>query len=426
MREGILGGPGPAQPVAACMGVLHGAHDLAGRGVAGACVRPKCGPMPAPSQRRSSVRRSSASSSSKASQQKAATEEIEVEKPEGSEDSSVLNTAASGRSSSVRGSRRMRTASGRTSGASGSGKTSSRREKSPEDLAKRRQTIKSLLMVAIGVAVAVLVVAVLVLVVFKKDPLLEDASAKLAQVQSSLSTLDTRAEFEEAQKILKSVPDLPATAARKAELGKTLADIETHVAATERESRVASNRAALLAQLAKLTDPATELDKLAIDCAAFTKNPVDPTAAPNPDYVTEFSAAVNDIQVRLAQIETERGRRDTAGTTGAAQRVQLEVEGLVKEEKFAAALKLIDEGAVKFPKADFGRVRTFVTESAASNWTSVQGYVETRYADYAAPGITQSMRQKALEEARARLDRVIANWGIDSYVGQAKDLRGKY
>ena len=383
--------------------------------------------MPAPSQRRSSVRRSSASSSSKASskasQQKAATEEIEIEKPEGAEDSSALNTAVSGRASSVRGSRRMRTASGRTSG---SGKTSSRREKSPEDVAKRRQTIKSLLMIAIGVAVAVLVVAVLVLVVFKKDPLLEDASAKLAQVQSSLSTLDTRAEFEDAQKILKSVPDLPATAARKAELGKTLADIETHVAATERESRVASNRGALLAQLAKLTDPATDLDKLAVDCAAFTKNPVDPTAAPNPDYVTEFSAAVNDIQVRLAQIETERGRRDTAGTTGAAQRVQLEVEGLVKEEKFAAALKLIDEGAVKFPKADFGRVRTYVTESAASTWTSVQGYVDTRYADYAAPGITQSMRQKALEEARARLDRVITNWGIDSYVGQAKDLRGKY
>lgn len=384
--------------------------------------------MPVPSQRRSSVRRSPASSSSsrgpaKGTQQKAETEEIEVGKPDGAEDSSALNTAASGRSSSVRSSRRVRAASGRTSG---SGKTSSRREKSPEDLAKRRQAIKSLLMIAIGVAVAVVLVAVLVLVVFKKDPVLEDASAKLAQVQSSLSTLDTRAKFEEVQQVLKSVPDLPATAARKAELGKALADIETQVASKEREARVASNRGILLAQLAKLTDPAIDLDKLAIDCLAFTKNPVDPTAAPSPDYVTEFSAAVNDIQVRLAPIETERGRRETAGTTGAAQRVQLEVESLVKEEKFAAALALIDENAGKFPKADFGRVRTFVTESAASNWTSVQGYVETRYADYAAPGITQSMRQKALEEARARLDRVIANWGIDSYVSQAKDLRGKY
>jgi hypothetical protein len=71
-------------------------------------------------------------------------------------------------------------------------------------------------------------------------------------------------------------------------------------------------------------------------------------------------------------------------------------------------------------------VRSFVTDSAASNWTSIQGYVDTRYADYTAPGITQSMRQKALDEAHARLDRVITNWGIDSYVGQAKDLRGKY
>ena len=135
---------------------------------------------------------------------------------------------------------------------------------------------------------------------------------------------------------------------------------------------------------------------------------------------------MNDIQIRLASIVSERGRRDQANTTGVVQKVQLEVEALVKAEKFAEATALIDTNTDRFPRADFSRVRTFVNDSAKSAWTSVSGYVETRYADYAAPGITPSVRQQALEAARARLDKVISTWGIDSYVSQAKELRAKY
>lgn len=381
--------------------------------------------MPVPSQRRSSVRRSgsSARAASPEPKQKAATEEIEIEAPEGAIDSSHTNAAVSGRSSSVRSSRRMASASTRSGG---SNRKSARTPLTPEEQAKRRAATKTMLGIIAGVAVVVIVVAVLVLVVFKKDPALEDGQSKLAQVRSSLSTLDTRLEFDETKKVLSSVPDLADLAKSKFELAKQLADLETAVAAKEREARVADNRKTLVAQLAKLTDAETDLDKLETDCLAFVKNPVDPNGAPNVSYVTEFQAAVNDIQVRLASIVSERGRRDQANTTGAVQRVQLEVEALVKAEKFAEAITRIDTSTGKFPKADFGRVRTFVNDSAKSAWTSVARYVETRYADYTAPGITPSVRQKALEDARVRLDKVISTWGIDSYVSQAKDLRAKY
>ena len=381
--------------------------------------------MPAPSQRRSAVRRSGSSTRalSPEPKQKAATEEIEIEAPEAGGDSSHINAAVSGRSSSVRSTRRAPSATKRSGSTN---RKSARAPLTPEEAAKRRAATKALLGIFAGIAVAVIVVAVLVLVVFKKDPALEDGQSKLAQVRGSLSTLDTRVEFDETKKLLAGVPDLPELAKSKSELTKQLTDLEAAVAAKEREARVIDNRKNLVAQLAKLTDPETDLDKLEIDCLAFVKNPVDPSDVPNPSFVAEYQAAVNDIQIRLASIVSERGRRDQANTTGAVQKVQLDVEALVKAEKFAEATALIDDNARKFPKADFGRVRTFVNDSAKSAWTSVTGYVETHYADYAAPGITPSVRQKALEDARARLDKVISTWGIESYVNQAKELRAKY
>ena len=381
--------------------------------------------MPAPSQRRSSVRRSGppARATSREPDEKSSTEEIEIDVPAPAIEPGSTDAAVSGRSSTVRSSRKKGSVSNRSGGSS---RKSARQPLTPEEQAKRRAATKAVLGIIVGVAVAVLVVAVLVLVVFKKDPALEDGQSKLAQVRSSLSTLDTRMEFDEARKVLASVPDLPQLAKSKSELAQELADLETAVAAKEREARVADNRKVLVAQLAKLTDAETDLDKLEIDCLAFVKNPVDPDGAPNASHVTEFQAAVNDIQVRLASIASERSRRDQANTTGAVQRVQLEVEALVKAERFAEANALIDSNELRFPKANFGRVRSFVKDSAKSAWTSVTGYVETRYADYTAPGITLSVRQQALEDARVRLDKVISTWGIDSYVSQAKELRAKY
>lgn len=281
-------------------------------------------------------------------------------------------------------------------------------------------------MIALGVALTIAIVAVLVLVVFKKDPLAEEASSKLASVQSSLGSVSSRAGFDEISKLLSSVPDLPAFAQRKAELKKEIAKLEDIVAKSERDARVADNRKVLLEQLAKLTDPDTDLDQLALDCQAFVKNPVDAGAVAGSNLAIEFANAINDIQARLPSIEAEQTRRTAAATTDVAQRVQLDVEAIIKEERFADATKAIDENEAKFPKADLGRARTYVTDSAASAWTSVQGYVENRYKDYASPGITQTARQKALTEAHARLDVVITTWGIDAYVTQARELRAKY
>ena len=391
--------------------------------------------MPAPSQRRSAVRRPapSAASNRGKSAEKSATEDnppVEVsldplvELPEGAEDSSAALPAATAVSGRRSASKRGAGSSVRSKNASG--RTSARKPISPEEQAKRRAALRSILLIVGGVACVLIVVAVLVLVVFKKDPQLESARSHLAALESGMSHVDTRVEYDEATKALGEIPDLPEVAARKSDLKKALADLEPTIQKSEREARVTDNRKVLMNQLAKLTDPEVDLDKLAIDCMAFVKNPVDPSGAPNPDYATEFAPAVNDIQVRLASVETERGRREVVATTGAAQRAQLAVEALVKEEKFAAAQQVLTDTATKFPKSDLSRLRRDLGDATESAWASVKVYVETHYQDYAAPGIGQSDRQKALEQAHARLDGVISTWGIDSYVSQAKELRAKY
>jgi hypothetical protein len=382
--------------------------------------------MPAPSQRRSAVRRSGSTNSSvRAVSQKSATEDdLPVQVPEGGEDSSAALPSASAVSGRRSASRRGAGSSAR--GPATSGRTSARRPLTPEEQAKRRAAMRSMLKVVGGVAALLIVAAILVLFVFKKDPQLEAARSHLAALDSGMSRIASRADYDAATKSLAEIPDLPEVAARKSELKKALADLEPQIQKSEREARVTENRKVLMAQLAKLTDSSVDLDKLAIDCMAFVKNPVDPSAAPNEAYAKEFDSAVNDIQVRLASVETERGRRDAAATTGASQRAQLEVEALVKEEKFAAAQQVIADTAAKFPKSDLSRVRRDLNDALESRWNSVKVYVENRYQDYAAPGITQSLRQKALEEARARLDGVIANWGVETYVNQAKELRAKY
>ncbi len=343
--------------------------------------------------------------------------------PDGMDEAQQQPSSLSGRRAAGRSSRRMSSASGTNKSPSG---RSSARQPTPEDLAKRRHTLKVAAKIAIGVALTVGVVLLLVLVVFKKDVQAEAANARFAQVERVLPNLSTRAEFDQATKDLAAVPDLPPFAPRKAQLKKLLAETETTVEAGERAARVAENRKVLQAQLVKLNDPTTDLDKLEVDCQAFMKNPVDPLAAPNAGYALEFVAAVNEVQIRLASITSERGRREAAATTGAVQQVQLEVEGLIKQEKFSDALKVIDTAAGTFTKADFSRVRTFVSESAASAWTSIEGYVKNRYDDYASPGITQPMRQKALEDAQARLDGMIATWGLEDYLTKARELRAKY
>lgn len=343
--------------------------------------------------------------------------------PEGMGETAPESNSVSGRRPAGRNSRRMNSASGTAKSPSG---RISARQLTPEDLAKRRQSIKIGMQIALGVALTVIVVLVLVLVVFKKDPQAEAAKQKIAEIERALPNIDTRAEFVQITASVESIPDIPAYAQRKAQLKKQVAESEARVEAVEREARVIENRKRLQAQFVKLNDPATDLDKLEIDCQAFMKNPVDPTGVPNAGYATEFAAAVDEVQVRLASITSERGRREAAATIGAVKQVQLEVEGLIKQEKYNDALKAIDTAVGNFPKADFNRVRSYVTDAAASAWTSVEGYVKNRYADYASPGITQPVRQKALEEARTRLDAVIATWGLEDYVSKARELRATY
>ncbi len=382
--------------------------------------------MPAPSQRRPSIRRPGSSvrlpAAAPQPPQKAITDELEVQTPDGGQDSATAHPAISGRSSAVRSSRRLASTSSRTTG---SGRKSARRPLTPEEQAAKRAATKSLLVILFAVAVVLCIAAVLVLVVFRKDPVREDAVAKLGQLQATMPAIDTRVEYEDAKRLLDGLPVIADLAPRRAEIAKALAEREAVVAAADRAARVAENRRSIIARLAKLTEPETDLKQLAADAQAFMRNPVELGAAPNSAYTTEFAPSVSDMQVRIAAIEAEAKRRQIAATTGAVQRVQLAVEDLVRGEKFGEAEALIADSAAKFPEADFKRVRTFLTESAASAWTTVTGFVDNRYTDANATGIAPSMRQKALEEAHARLDQVIAGWGLETYVNQAKELRAK-
>ena len=338
------------------------------------------------------------------------------------------STAVSGRTaSSIRSSRRMVATGATTSNrAAVSDRRSARLPLTPEELAAKRKATRSMLILLAGVAVAMIVVVIAVLALTHKDPAVEAAQGKLASLRTTIPTLATKVAYDEAKSVLAGIPDLPALAPDKAQLGKDLAAREAAVLHAEREVKVNENRRSLLAQLAKLTDPATNLIRLEFECQAFVKNPVEPTAAPSPEYAAEFASAVGDIQVRLASVTSELARREAAATTGAVQKVRLEVEALLKDEKFAAADALVGEAAGKYPKADFAKVRKSIADSAASTWASVEVYVDARFKDYASPGITASVRQQALTEAKARLDRVISTWGIPTYVSQAEALKAKY
>jgi hypothetical protein len=399
--------------------------------------------MPAPSQRLTNARRSSASSRATAAvkkdakertapsertvAQKVITEEFVGLPVDGVDAEATPASGSSSRNTSIRSSRRLAATGSSTSIRTAvSGKRSARLPLTPEEQAAKRKATRSVLILLGGVAVAMIVVVIAILALTHKDPAVEAAQSKLATLQTVIPSLGTRAAYEEAKATLAGIPDLPALAADKAQLAKDLAAREAAVLHTEHELKVNDNRRSLLSQLAKLTDPAVDLTQLATDCQAFLKNPVDPSAAPSPEFAAEFASAVGDIQVRLASVTAERARRETAATTGAVQKVQLEVEALLKDEKFAAADALVSDAAGKFPKADFTNVRKTIADSAASAWASVEVFVDARFKDYATPGITATVRQSALAEAKSRLDQVISAWGIPTYVSQAEALKAKY
>jgi hypothetical protein len=409
--------------------------------------------MPVPSRRLTSARRSSASSRSTAAikkdgkqpsapsertaAQKTRTEEfvglpdaglagLEAATP-ATPSAPAAGAPASARSASIRSSRRVVATGATTSNRTAvSGPRATRQLLTPEEREAKRKASRSMLLILGGVAVAMIVVVIAVLALTHRDPVIEAAQGKLAALRTAIPTLTTKAAYDEALATLAGIPDLPVLAASKAQLSKSLAAREAAVLHAAREVRVSDNRRAILAQLARLTDPAVDLARLAADAQAFVLNPVEPTAAPNPDYATEFASAVGDIQVRLASVNAELARRATAATTGAVQKIQLEVDALLKEEKFAAAETLVTEAAGTYPKADFAKVRKSIADSAASTWTSVEVYVDARFKDYASPGITATVRQQVLAEAKARLDGVISTWGIPTYISQAEALKAKY
>jgi hypothetical protein len=218
------------------------------------------------------------------------------------------------------------------------------------------------------------------------------------------------------------------TLANKAvELNKQLHATEERIDKVERDSKVDQNRKALSDALGHLAD----LDKVALTALEkriplFVANPVEPDAGTPNDYQGAYKDIVNDMKNQQPLVDQENSRRLASITSEQEKKAHSEIEVLVKQELFNEALLKLDDYKGKFEQGNFESLREFVKNSAKQSWTQAQAYAVSRYTDFKSPGIPEPLAKQALADARARLDQVVAKFGIDEYVNAAKELLGKY
>lgn len=214
------------------------------------------------------------------------------------------------------------------------------------------------------------------------------------------------------------VPDLAQRAfALRREIEALKAPIDHALAETAAEA----NLAALRQRLAKLADPATDLDVLERDIQAFCANPVDP-AANDPGPAAVFPRLVGEMRLRLPDIAAARQRRLIERTTMQVERTRPPVIDLIAKERYGEALALLDAAKAKFTEADFAPLRDEVGNAAAKSWRSAKAFADTRIADWKSPGSTAEQRVKAVSDAKRRLNHVIDTFGMPEYVDQARAL----
>lgn len=268
---------------------------------------------------------------------------------------------------------------------------------------------------------------------------LDEAVRQHELVQAAISNrrgTEARKAFTEAMDKLKNTPQLggavpvPAEiepvvrdlALRAADLREKLEKLESNILAVQQENAADVHLLALKERLAKLADPATDLDALERDLHAYIANPVDPAAGPSPVNAATFARLAGDANLRLADIVRERENRKQARTSVPLRQAALEVEGLIQQELFGQALARIDELKKAHPEADVAGLRSQVETSAEQTWRSAKGQVETRLKDWKAPGSTEAHRAESLTAAKNRLNEVIQRFGIDTYVSQARAM----
>jgi hypothetical protein len=218
------------------------------------------------------------------------------------------------------------------------------------------------------------------------------------------------------------------TLAQKAvELNKQLHATEERIDKVERDSKVDQNRKALSDALGHLSDlDKVQLTALEKRIPLFVANPVEPDAGTPNDYQGAYKDIVNDMKNQQPLVDQENARRLASITSEQEKKAHSDIEVLVKQELFNEALLKLDDYKGKFEQGNFESLREFVKNSAAQSWDQAKKYAESRYTDFKSPGIPEPLAKQALADARARLEQVVAKFGIDDYVNQAKELLGKY
>jgi hypothetical protein len=324
----------------------------------------------------------------------------------------------------------------------------------PEQRAQRRKTIKNIIVLLICLLLFVGVVAGGLMWMrggkaFNEAQLvLKEAESKLELINKSITMRqprEARAAFTVGLKLL-TVPSLgnakepinendPNLASRSqalkaVEIAKLIRETESQIDKIERDIKAEANHRLVMDGFRKLNDP-KEMDDAALVehekfAGLFLANPVEPPAGGRDDYVADYKGMIQEVKAQMRRIDEEKARRFAAITSDQEKSAHSEIQTLVKQEQFKAALDKLDEYNGKFEQANFATLRTFVEDSAKQAWESAENYAKSRYMDYQAPGIPKAIGEQALRDAQNRMQQVIDRFGIDEYTSQAKALLSKY
>jgi hypothetical protein len=327
------------------------------------------------------------------------------------------------------------------------------RELTPEEIAARRARLRLILTVLGASAAGILLLVGLFFLLKEEDPRARTARDALTTAQSLRSAADRALDGRDPVAAAKAIADAetainipeldfasdppnlqsphladPAQALQAAALKRALADeVTPRLKRMEREIRVEINHRALDADFGRLGDATLDLADLESRATAFIANPVEPEAGPNEAWVADHSRLVERIRLRLPDLEREKRRRDAQVTSDPVRLAEIEVQNLIRSERFADAKARIAKMRSDFPRTEdqAGMLDRRVDESARKTWAGIEQYVQTRLDDIQAAGTPPSRRSQAAQEARDRLDQVLNTFGLEDYLSQARTLRDR-
>ena len=335
-----------------------------------------------------------------------------------------------------------------------SSKRSARRAATPEERAARLTALLLVAKLLVGVVAGGALAFGVWWLFMRVDPRVSVASQTLAEVDGLIRSIDNditlkaAAEAETKRKAalelldksaelgyasatpdinhpkLASLPYAQQASERKDQLIKR---IKERVERVERDGRVVANLRQVqsgFGRLATLSD--AELTNFEKDTVNFMDNPVMPAAGRVEQYVLEYKSELSTVKVQMMKIEQEKARRLATITDLPVQQARSQAAVLVQQEKFQEALSLIDELQRKYETADFAGVRQYVTDAAKQSWETAVAMANENYTTYQAAGTTKDMAEASLKAARTRMEQVAERFGIDDYVGKAKEALSRY